>query len=382
MKIFERGLLPFDPVKHALRKSTLDYGFTFPVPMYPIDKSGGITDFGMGGNGPDPTLTVNKGQPVGDCGPNAVPKNANLVDAVLTGLAVTDYTMTSDEIVTLYFEYTGGQDTGVDLGDWLMWLFKKGLIKGFVKLNLSDMDAALALGFAVVVGVSLNRLADDQVIQGVPWDVGPGDEPDPNEGHAILRLAAESATGNRTWASWGQRVISTYDWDQACVQEAFGVVTNPDALEKNGFPVAALIADLVADSGTVASLPAEVLRLESPSVVALAPVTPLQPNVVKAIVRSIMPFIISAFVAVCIHFGYHPTAQTITWVLGAGGGGLTILLHLLEKKWPMVGILLGYIGAPVYTPPKRVLQSNKISQLETQVATLTDTVNALRRGGT
>jgi hypothetical protein len=174
-----------------------------------------------------------------------------MITAILAGLDATQYKMTSDEIVNLYFEYTGGQDVGVDLGDWLLWLFGKGLIKGFVKLQLSEMDAALSLGLVVVVGVNLNPQAYAQVQNGQPWDVSPGDEPDPQDGHAIDYIKAESATGSRTWASWGQQVESTYAWYQACPQQAFGVITDPDFLEKNGFPVATLVADLTALRGTV-----------------------------------------------------------------------------------------------------------------------------------
>lgn len=252
MKKYARGLLPLDQAKHARFKFASEYGFTFPPAVYPIDKSAGITDFGMGGNGPDPTLTVNGGKPVGDCGPNAVPKNANMIDAVLAGIGASGYTMTSDEIVELYFEYTNGQDVGVDLGDWLLWLFKKGLIKGFVKLRLEEIDDALSMGLAVVVGVNLNPQADDQVDEGKPWDIGPGDQPDPEDGHAILYIKANAQDGERAWASWGQQVISTYRWYLACPQQAFGVVTDPDALERNGFPVAQLLADLAGMGGTVA----------------------------------------------------------------------------------------------------------------------------------
>ena len=255
-KIFQRGLLPLDPAKHARFKTAADYGFTFPPPVYPIDRSGGITDFGMGGNGPDPTLTVNGGQPVGDCGPNAVPKNANLVTAVIAGLSPAAWTMTSDQIVELYFEYTGGQDTGVDLGDWLLWLFNKGLVRAFLKLELSEMDAALSLGLCVVVGVSLNPQADQQVENGQSWDVGPGDEPDPNEGHAVLYVKASSASGPFTYASWGQLCNATPAWQQACPQQAFAVVTDPDSLTTNGFPTAQLLADLSELGGTVAPSPA------------------------------------------------------------------------------------------------------------------------------
>jgi hypothetical protein len=131
-------------------------------------------------------------------------------------------------------------------------------VEGFIKLDLSEMDAALALGLVVVTGVSLNPQADQQVQSGQPWDIGPDDQPDPNEGHAILYIKADSASGPYSWASWGQQVVSTYAWRQACPQQAFGVITDPDFLEANGFPTAQLVADLTELNATVNPLPAPV----------------------------------------------------------------------------------------------------------------------------
>lgn len=250
-RIFQRGLLPLDAEKDARFKTSAEYGLTFPTPTYPIDKTAGITDLGMDGNGPDPTLTVNNGQPVGDCGPCAVPAHANMVTAVMAGLALADNTMTSDEVVDLYFEFTGGQDTGVDLGDWLLWLFKKGLIKGFVKIALEDLDGALSVFDIIIVGVNLNPDADEQFPN---WSLGPNDQPDPDDGHAILYGFAQSVTGPFKWASWGAWATSDLAWRQQCPQQAFAVVTDPDSQLPPGV-YDELLADLTAAGGTVASAP-------------------------------------------------------------------------------------------------------------------------------
>jgi hypothetical protein len=101
-RTFQRGLLPRNDEKNARFKSVQEYGFTFPTPTYPIDKSAGITNYGMDGNGPDPTLTVNGGQPVGDCGVCATPAHANMITAVMAGLALGENSMTSNDVVTLY----------------------------------------------------------------------------------------------------------------------------------------------------------------------------------------------------------------------------------------------------------------------------------------
>jgi hypothetical protein len=263
---FQRGLLPLNEAKNARFKFAEEYGFTFPTPNYPINKAAGITDFGMDGNGPDPTLTVNGGRPVGDCAVAAMPAHANMISAVMAGLALTENSMTSNEVVTLYFTYEAevagdswrppasgdwvapaGLDVGVDLGDWLLWLFNQGLVKGFVKIQLADLDASLQAFDVVIVGVILNPDADEQFENGQAWDVGPGDEPDPQDGHAVLYLKAATPTGPFVWCSWGQQQPSTLAWKNACLQQAFAVVTDPDAVA-SFYPQ--LVADLKALKGT------------------------------------------------------------------------------------------------------------------------------------
>ena len=258
MTTFQRGLQPFDPVKHSRFRAAADYGFEYEAPRYPIDKTGGLQEWGLGGNGPDPTLTLNGGRPVGDCGPCAVPMHADMLIAVLYGLSLSAWTLTTDQVVGLYLRYTGGQDVGVDLGDWLLWLFHQGIIRGFVAVPLPSLDAALATFDVVVVGVELNPLADQQVNEGQPWSLSPTDRPDPADGHAILYVAAESARGRRRWISWGQQVVSTFGWYEACPRQAFAVLTKNEASAK-GFPLEALEADLRALGGTVEAAPAAVV---------------------------------------------------------------------------------------------------------------------------
>ena len=268
-----RGLHPFDPEKHARFASLESLGFALPTPVYPIVRTEGIPDkgWGMMGNGPDPTLTVNGGNPVGDCGVAAVPGHADMLTAALVGLDLASNTLSSDAIVSLYLQYTGGQDIGVDLGDWLLWLFQQGKIEGFVAVSLPELDAALAYFNVVVTGVSLNPQADAQVENGQPWDVGPGDEPNPQEGHAILYDEALSPTGPYGWITWGQFQPSTAAWRNACPQQAFAVMTKQEA-EAKGFAAQfdAAVAALHALGGTAVPDP-------SPAPVPPAPVGPPPP---------------------------------------------------------------------------------------------------------
>jgi hypothetical protein len=271
-----RGLLAFDPEKHARFKGASDYGYAWPAPVYPIEKSGGVTSFGMGGNGPDSTLTANGGNPVGDCAPNAAPKNVDQTTAAL--FDIDDTAFTSDQIVYLYFLFEAVQagvswrppevgapwspadlqmgqqlDVGVDLGDWLLWCFQQGLIEAFLKVAIDELDASLMVADAQVIGVDLNTQADNQ-FPGT-WDIGPGDQPDPEDGHAVQRFGVESAAGLRKGATWGQVQQWTVLWENACFQQGFVVLTKEQA-EAHGFPFDAVVADLKALGGTVVPTPA------------------------------------------------------------------------------------------------------------------------------
>lgn len=261
-----RGLKPLDHEKHARILTAAEFGFEWPTPTYPIDKSGGITDLGMGGNGPDPTLTVNKGRPMGDCGPNAAPKNVNQTTAALGSVPYT--AMTSNEVATLYATYeaeqagitwrpTGddwelpeGLDEGVEANDWVMWLFKNSYIKAFVKVPIHELEAALFTASAVIVAVSLNPDADEQCENGETWDISPGDEPDPEMGHFITLGYAGSVTGPFKWGTWGQWQESTLRWREKCPKQAFAIITEEDAAAAN-FPMAQVVAYLKALGGEV-----------------------------------------------------------------------------------------------------------------------------------
>ena len=100
------------------------------------------------------------------------------------------------------------------------------------------------------------------------------------------------------------------------------------------------------------------------------PTTSPAPNPFKAVVRSLMPFVISGIVAVCVHFGYHPSAQVADDIALAGGAGLTIVLHAAESRWPKLGVLLGYVGAPVYAPSTKVSLAAENADLKARVANL------------
>lgn len=93
-------------------------------------------------------------------------------------------------------------------------------------------------------------------------------------------------------------------------------------------------------------------------------------NEFKAMVRSLMPFILGAIAALCAHLGWNPTGVQLAEIVGIIGTALTIVVRPLEAKWPAFGILLGYIGAPVYPPSTKVSLETQVAQLQSQLAVL------------
>ena len=106
------GLRGRQPVKPPAERFAIDFIHRYlrsplPTPSYPIDVSGGITDWKMLGNGPDPTLTVNGGRPVGDC-TFAGRQHVRMAKAAAAGL--TETWETTDQLVSEYLAYDRGVD--------------------------------------------------------------------------------------------------------------------------------------------------------------------------------------------------------------------------------------------------------------------------------
>jgi len=93
-------------------------------------------------------------------------------------------------------------------------------------------------------------------------------------------------------------------------------------------------------------------------------------NPAKALVRTLVPFVYPAVAAIIARFGYHVSNATVIQIVAAGGTGLTIVLHLLEEKFPKVGILLGWLGAPVYAPGAKASLTAQVATLEAQLSAI------------
>jgi hypothetical protein len=200
-----------------------------PVPVYPIDVSRGITSWGMLGN-----------DQAGDCG-----EAGQLHYQMATGADPASFDTAG--ALAEYYAFTGGQDTGVVLADFLLWLYNKGEILGFAPVDLSNQfqhDALMQVFHGLYVGVSLTPEAMQQFDQGQPWD---GTSPDRQLGHCILQVGTAGVVGGYdVYVTWGADQKATQDWSKACKDEAWVIVTTWDQVDL----LPGLQADINALGGT------------------------------------------------------------------------------------------------------------------------------------
>jgi hypothetical protein len=100
------------------------------------------------------------------------------------------------------------------------------------------------------------------------------------------------------------------------------------------------------------------------------PATPTPQDTVRSIVRSLTPWVLSGVIAISTRLGLNINPQVSAELFAAIGTGLTIGLRALEAKYPWVGKLLGFSGAPMYPPTKKQQTAQTIAALEAQVAAL------------
>jgi hypothetical protein len=218
-----------------------------PAPSYPVNVSGGITDWGMLGNGPDPTCTTHP-DGVGDC-TFAGRQHLRMAKAAANG--ETETWETSDQLVAEYLAYDHGRDAGAVIADLLLSWYKAGKILAFAPVDHGDRamcDSAMARFNGLYAGVELTGDADQLFSEGRPWTVAHGERPDPDEGHCIVKVKAEGGSGLDEWVTWGALQGSTPVWTAECLVEAWAVVTSEDQM--NPAELAALRADIDALGGT------------------------------------------------------------------------------------------------------------------------------------
>ncbi len=244
-----RGRLPVKPPAERFPIQYLSSYLTVPLPapVYPIDVTAGIAEWGMLGNGPDPTL----------------PKYPNgLRDCTFAGRQ--HYRMakaaagreqeqweTSAALSAEYLAYDKGQDMGANMAELLLYWYKAGTILAFAPLdhtNPAEVDSAMATFHGAYVGVNLTNDADSLFTQHQPWTTANGEQAIPNDGHCIVKVSADG-TQFDSWVTWGGIQRSTLAWTKACLEEAWVIITEEDARAAS-LDVAKLRADINALHGS------------------------------------------------------------------------------------------------------------------------------------
>jgi hypothetical protein len=243
-----RGRLPKKPPAERLNIQYLSAYLTspLPAPAYPLDVTAGITDWAMLGNGPDPTCTMH---------PNGVGASTfvgrehyRMAKAAASGEAPA--WESSNDLVAEYFAYDHGKDQGANIEDLLLHWYKAGTILAFAPVdhtNPAEVDAAMAAFHGAYVGVNLTPDADQLFDQQQPWTTADGEQPDPSDGHCIVKVKADG-TQFDGWVTWGAVQQSTLQWTAACLDEAWVIITQEDAASGN-VNLAGLRADIDALKG-------------------------------------------------------------------------------------------------------------------------------------
>jgi hypothetical protein len=179
----------------------------------------------MLGNGPDPSCTV-KPDGVGDC--TFAGRQHYRMAKAFRGQETLTWE-TSDQLVQEYLAYGNGQDAGANIATLLLDWFHTGKVLAFAPVdhtNPLQVDAAMTAFNGVYCGVALTDDADELFANHQPWTVAGGQQPDPTEGHCILKVAADGTTD--TWVTWGALQKSTVDWTATCLEEAWVIITDED----------------------------------------------------------------------------------------------------------------------------------------------------------
>ena len=207
------------------------------------DKTNGVNGFQMLGNGPDPTLTVNGGNPVGDCG-FVMTVNCEYVDSCETD---EPFTMpTSNVVVGGYLVYNHGQDIGVSNPQLFAYWRKVGLpwgskLVGSGGVNYRDWDESWAYLYTFGSGalqVLVSEAMEEATQNGQPWDYN-GTAADDNilGGHDVCVFARQDATTG-VLATWGMRQLFTQNWWTHQVQGLDVLLTDKQvARNGNGYGV-------------------------------------------------------------------------------------------------------------------------------------------------
>lgn len=207
---------------------------TPPVP--PANADG--TAWGMDGN-----------DTYGDCGVAGLDHGSITVDV---DTATSLLGLTSDQIVQYYLTYTGGQDEGVVLADFLKYVNQTGwfgrTLAGYAPVSVSDMKtlqfAINAYGYAYT-GIEVTDLMMTAFQNGQPWTSADVQNGNVEGGHCIPLVGYDSQ--NLYAVTWGGVQAIQYSAWHLMASEAWACIWGEvpaGGLDGHGVNLASLQGDL------------------------------------------------------------------------------------------------------------------------------------------
>jgi hypothetical protein len=184
----------------------------------------------------------------GDCGVAGINHGYMAVDAILN---YPEASPSDDDIVQYYLTYTGGEDTGVVLADFLGYVKQQGFfghaIKAYAPVNVHDVPtltfAIDAFDFAYT-GIVVTQAMQEAYANGQPWTLEDLDSP-VDGGHCVPLVGYDS---NYLYCiTWGKVQPIAYPAWHSMSSEAWAVITGEFAAKNSdgrGINLAALEADL------------------------------------------------------------------------------------------------------------------------------------------
>lgn len=207
----------------------------FKLGRLPAKRPFGLSDLAVYAEGklPAPPASVavpEAGYPIdgndlyGDCTMAGV---SHLIAAWDAEVQEADPVPDADQVVQVYFEETGGQDTGLAEADVLQTWHRKGLfgekIAGYAPLdprNLVELHQAIAFYGGCYLGIECPASAQEQFQAGVPWTYEPGS---PIEGGHCIDALGYDATYVYC-ATWGGIAKVSYPFLAHFLDEAWAIL--------------------------------------------------------------------------------------------------------------------------------------------------------------
>jgi hypothetical protein len=154
-------------------------------------------------------------------------------------------------LLKVYFQLTGGPDSGLDELNVLNYWQSTGIgtdkILAFVSIepkNRTHIKQAIQYFGGVYLGFQVQQDADTLFDQRKPWTPAPLT----NDGHAVYAVAYDA--DQLTVLTWGNTQLATWSWWDECVDEAYAIL--PPQAAKAGYIKGLDFAKLKADLEAVA----------------------------------------------------------------------------------------------------------------------------------